>query len=93
MIAPMFEDYPSPIDGSPITSRRKRAEDLARNECVEYDPQMRHDYDRRIKEEEKKLDQAVERTVEETILSMPSDKREKLGQELEKGADTEYQRI
>jgi len=92
MIAPMFEDYQSPIDGTPITSKRKRLEDLRRNDCVEYDPGMVSDYNNKIAAGEKALEQAVDKTVEQTILAMPGDKREKLGKELSSGLETEYTR-
>ncbi len=33
-------EYASPIDGKMITSRSHRREDLARNNCVEWEPSM-----------------------------------------------------
>ena len=33
-------EYRSPIDGRPITTRSERRDDLARNNCVEYEPSM-----------------------------------------------------
>lgn len=33
-------EYRSPIDGSLITSRSQRREDLLRNNCVEYEPSL-----------------------------------------------------
>ena len=39
--------YESPIDGKVITTRQQRQDDLARNNCIPYDPGMKQDADRR----------------------------------------------
>lgn len=36
----LMPDYQSPIDGSPITSRHARREDLKKNGCVPYEESM-----------------------------------------------------
>ena len=84
--------YKSPIDGRPITNKSARLDDLARNNCVEYDPEMKTDYKRRIAESEKKLDKSVDEQVEKTISQMPSRKRERLEGELRAGLDAEVVR-
>lgn len=89
LMIPQDIHYQSPIDGRPITSMRARAEDLARSDCVPYDPGQRQDYDRRIRESEKALDQAVDETVERHIESLPSEKRERLQSELDSGLTAE----
>lgn len=38
MVRSDIEPYASPIDGRMITSRSERREDLARNNCVPYEP-------------------------------------------------------
>lgn len=81
--------YQSPIDGRPITSMRAREEDLARSNCVPYDPGQKQDYARRIKESEAALDKAVDETVERHIESLPGEKREKLQSELDSGLTAE----
>lgn len=85
--------YDSPIDGRPITSAQARKEDLARSGCREYDPGMKQDYQRRIVEGEKKLDKAVDETIDRTIATMPARKREKLQAELEGGMSVEPERL
>lgn len=40
MVMKPMPEYPSPIDGRPITSRQARKDDLARNGCVEYEPSL-----------------------------------------------------
>lgn len=77
--------YDSPIDGRPITSKKAREEDLARSNCVPYDPEIKKDYQRRIEREEKALDKAVDMTIDREIATMPARKREKLEAELQAG--------
>lgn len=78
--------YDSPITGEAITSRQKRIEDMARHGCVEYDPGMRQDYQRRIAESEAALDKSVEKTVDQIFETLPAHKKESLASELTAGA-------
>lgn len=84
--------YQSPVDGRVITSRHQRLDDLARNNCVEYDPEMKKDYQRRVAETEQKLDKSVDEQVERAISQMPSRKRERLENELRAGVDADIVR-
>ena len=86
-------NYDSPIDGRPITSDRARREDLARHNCIEYDPGMKQDAQRRVVEDERKLDKAVDATVEAEISRMPARKRERLEAELKGGSDVSVERL
>jgi putative FmdB family regulatory protein len=79
--------YDSPIDGRPITSMRARRDDLARNNCQEYDPEMKKDYHRRIERQQAELERSLESSVEAAVEAMPVRKREKLQEELAGGAD------
>lgn len=74
--------YDSPIDGRPITSHQARLEDMKRHDCVEYDPEMKKDYERRIKESDEHLDRLVDAHVEESIEKMPTAKRAQLYSEM-----------
>ena len=85
--------YDSPIDGRPITSRSARADDMARNGCIEYDPEMRKDNERRFAESERALDSSVDAFVEEQVEKMPGAKRERLANELAAGTDAEIVRL
>ncbi|MBM3347107.1 MAG: zinc ribbon domain-containing protein [Betaproteobacteria bacterium] len=78
-------EYTSPIDGRPITSEAARREDLARNNCVPYDPEMKNDVLRRRAQEDAAMDASVDRTVEEAWEKMPAAKRERLDAELTRG--------
>ena len=81
--------YDSPIDGRPITNKYARIEDLARNNCREYDPGQRQDYDRKVKEADERLERSFEQSIDREIALMPARKREKLQAELEGGATVE----
>ena len=77
--------YDSPIDGRPITSKQARAEDLARSNCVPYDPELKTEQQRKLKAKDDALDRAVDETVDREIALMPARSREKLQAELEGG--------
>jgi len=83
--------YDSPIDGRPITSMKARIEDLARSNCVPYDPDIKQDYQRRIDEGNKKLEKSFDTMIEKEIEALPPRKRESLANEL-KHSDVDYHR-
>lgn len=85
-------EYTSPIDGRPITTKYGRIEDLARNNCVEYDPEMKTDYMRRQAAEAQALEAKADALVEQQIHEMGSRKRERLEAELRGGADLAFER-
>ncbi len=85
--------YDSPINGRPITSHAQRIEDMKRHDCIEYDPGMKQDAQRRMDESDASLDASIERHVEKEIAKMPTKQRGKLVSELtEQGMTTEYVR-
>lgn len=84
--------YESPIDGRPITSMAQRRDDLARADCVPYDPELKKDQSRKLKERDEALDRAVDRTVDEEIAKMPIRKKEKLAAEMQAGLTAEVVR-
>ena len=92
MIAPQFESYESPIDGSPITSKKKRIEDMKRNGCVPYEGGIVEENTRRMKVEEQKLEREIDNTVDGILENMPARKKEILESELKSGASIEYGR-
>ena len=85
--------YESPVSGKLITTQRQRANDLAASNCIEYDPGMKQDADRRVIEDEKRLDAAVDETFDRELSAMPGDKREMLVNEMANGATAETIRI
>ena len=90
---PLFEDYESPIDGTPITSRQKRRNDLAASGCVEYEPGMRDDADLKVKQEEAALEKGMDDTVDELLYKMDNRSKERLINEVADGASISYERM
>ena len=84
--------YDSPIDGRAITSMAQRRDDLARSDCVPYDPEMKKDHLRKLKEQDEALERSVDRTVDEEIAKMPIRKKDKLAAEMEAGLTAELVR-
>ena len=84
--------YQSPITGKWIDGRVARRNDLASSNCVEYDPGMRTEQDKRHAAEDTALDKKVDEHVEKTIYEMPTKKREQLAVELE-NSDVDVIRI
>lgn len=74
--------YDSPIDGRIITSHAARREDLKRHDCVEYDPEMKKDAERRQRERTEQFEAAVEETVCHEISRMPAQKKAQLKREI-----------
>lgn len=93
MSATGVSSYESPVSGEIITTQRQRLNDMAAHNCIEYDPGMKQDADRRLIEEENRLDALVDDHVEREFAAMPSDKLERLSNEIERGASVEVMRI
>lgn len=87
MIIPPEIRYTSPIDGRVITNKQQRINDLANNKCVEYEPGMRQDADRRLKDDDARLDKQVHEIVSKEIETMPYKKRQALESELSWNVD------
>ncbi len=84
--------YESPVDGRVINSKQAHLEDLARHNCVEYDPAMKDDYMRRQREADEAIGRKVEHHFDAELAAMPARKKELLEQELRSGADLEFTR-
>ena len=85
--------YDSPVDGRHITNKFAREDDLRRNNCIEYDPGMKQDADRKQKEQDAALDASIDKYVEKKFETMPSYKKEKLVNELSSGVDVQPVRL
>lgn len=92
MISVLDVRYESPITGEPITTKKKRLEDMAESGCIPYEEGMRQDADRKVKEDESKLEKKFDATIDKAIFEMPARKREKLESELASGANCSYER-
>lgn len=87
-----WDRYISPVSGKPITSYKERREDMAKYDCVDYEPSLTKHVTQKVKDDEKKLDKAVDETVEQLIDAMPARKKEQLETELKAGADCTLER-
>lgn len=85
--------YQSPIDGRVIRSKAEREDDLRRNGCIEYDPGMKQDAQRRAREQEAALERAIDSSVERDFNKLPSAKRERIANELSAGVTVEPVRL
>ncbi len=85
--------YESPIDGRLITSKKARIEDLSRSNCIEYDPGMKQDADRKVKDNDDKLDKLIDETFDKELEKMPVKKRERLETEMINGITAESIRL
>jgi hypothetical protein len=86
--------YDSPIDKRPITSHAARREDMKRNGCIEYDPEMHKDAARRRQEEDDALDASVDETVHRAVAKLPKAKKDQLIKEVvNKGVTAEVVRV
>lgn len=74
--------YDSPIDKRPITTHAARQEDMKRNGCIEYDPEMHKDAARRKQEEEAALDASIDETVHREVAKLPKAKKDQLVKEV-----------
>lgn len=82
-------NYQSPTDGRPITSLKAHQEELARTNCVVYEPGIKQDQERNEKRREEALERNIAATVEKEIAAMPTRKRERLAAELHGGLTAE----
>ncbi len=80
--------YASPITGEPIRSHAARREDMAKHGAVEYDPEMKTDYERRREESMQQFEAGIDQTVAEEIAKLPSDAKAKLAREVIEGGLT-----
>lgn len=55
---------------------------MARHGAVEYDPEMKRDYDRRREDSQRQFEAGLEQTVTEEIAKMPSEKKARLAREV-----------
>lgn len=82
--------YDSPVTGEHITTWQQRRNDLARTGSIPYDPEMKTDLQRRLKDEEAAMEKSMDQHVERSIEKMSTKQRGKLFSELtEQGVTAE----
>lgn len=74
--------YDSPIDGKPITTHAARYEDMKRNGCIPYDPEMHKDAARKVQEDNAALDVSIDDTVHREVARLPKAKKDQLVKEV-----------
>jgi len=88
-----WDAYQSPITGEVISTVRQRENEMKEHDCVDYEPSLRGEADKRVREGEAKLEKMIDETVDHEISTMPAKKREKLFEELKSGVDIEVERL
>ena len=83
MIQVDFPAYVSPASGKYITSRAERREDLKATGCVDYEPSLKEEQEKRYASEDAAIEKQVDEHIEREIINMPIEKREKLAAEVE----------
>lgn len=94
--APMFSveqvDYTCPVTGKHIGSKKQHEENLRQQDCRVLEAGETELSKRQLAAEEAAFEKSVDQTVEKNFWSMPSEKREKLANELESGVDLAVER-
>lgn len=92
MTAGDLPGYESPVTGEWIEGKAARRNDLAKNDCVAWEPGMREENQRRRDSVARKEEASIDHAFESTLAEMPARKKEKLEQELRAGASAEVVR-
>ena len=85
--------YSCPITGKWVEGRRAHNENLARHGCRVYEPGETRQARQRAVQEEEALLETIAETAAAYAANLPSDKRERLGAELENGASVSVERL
>jgi len=88
-----WDHYVSPASGKLITSYKERREDMKATGCVDYEPSMKKHQQKRLEEDDRKLEAKIDETVDREWEKMPSSKREKVANELRSGAEIKIERL
>ena len=87
-----FDAYESPITGEVISTKRQRDNEMKEHGCVDYEPSIKGEADRRVRQGEEKLEREIDKTIDYEVSTMPARKREKLFEELKSGVDINVER-
>lgn len=91
-IARDFEAYECPVSGKMIEGRAAHEENLKVTGCRLYEPGETEAVRERSRMADRDLDRSLDNFVEREYEMMPSDKKEKLANELLSGADISVER-
>lgn len=87
-----YADYQCPVTGKLISGRRQHEENLRQHGCRILETGEKELNDRLKVQREKQAEAEVDRTVERFFDTLPSDRKEKLANELTSGADISVER-
>lgn len=89
-----YPPYESPVvPGKIIEGRRAHEEHLKETGCRLLEPGESQAYARTLRQEEEKLDKALDETADELIAKMPTEKRDRLAAEMDAGVTAVVERI
>ena len=88
-----FEPYHCPVTDKVISGRVAHEENLRRTGSRVFESGERESFEAKKAREEAEFDSAIEETVERSIEAMPSDKKERLANELLAGTDVAVERL
>lgn len=92
MVTPDLPGYESPVSGEWIEGKSARRNDLARNDCVPWEPGMREENAKRREASARNEEKVIDQAFESTLAEMPVRKKETLEQEIRAGASAEIMR-
>jgi putative FmdB family regulatory protein len=92
MVQGDYETYDCPVTGRPITGRKAHKENLARLGCRLLEPGETAQFQRRKEADDEQFLERVAETAAQTVMRMPTVKREQLAKELDAGASVSYLR-
>lgn len=86
-------DYTCPVTGKYISSKHAHEDNLERHGCRVLESGEKESNLQRKAREEAEFDKAIEDTVEREFEALPSEKKERLANELTSGVDVAIERI
>lgn len=88
-----YQEYESPVvPGKIICGRKAHLEHLKETGCRLLEPGETDNYKRTLAKAEQELEQKLDRTADEFITTLPTDKRDRLAAEMEGGLDAKIER-
>lgn len=92
MVIGDYAPYQCPISGKLIEGRKAHQENLARTGCRILEPGETAAHQRSLREADEKLEKSLDETADRLIAQMPTEKRDRLGAEMDNGLDVEITR-
>lgn len=93
MVVGDYPPYTCPITGKLIEGRRAHIENLAKHGCRVLEPGETAAAARQRAADDAALDAAIEETTDRFIAGLPTEKRDRLGAEMDNGLDVQVTRL